>query len=37
MDEDETNYEFLYKIIIIGDDAVGKPNILSSYIRNEFS
>jgi len=36
-DEDETNYELLYKIIIIGDAAVGKSNILSRYIKNEFS
>ena len=36
-DEEETNYELLYKIIIIGDAAVGKSNILSRYIKNEFS
>ena len=32
----ETNYELLYKIIIIGDAAVGKSNILTRYIKNEF-
>ncbi len=36
MDEEETNYELLYKIIIIGDAAVGKSNILSRYAKNEF-
>ena len=33
---EETNYELLYKIIIIGDAAVGKSNILTRYIKNEF-
>ena len=37
MEEEETNYELLYKIIIIGDAAVGKSNILSRYVKNEFS
>ena len=27
MEEENTNYELLYKIIIIGDAAVGKSNI----------
>ena len=39
MVEEETesnNYELLYKIIIIGDTCVGKSNILSRYIRDEF-
>ena len=34
---EETNYELLYKIIIIGDAAVGKSNILTRFTRNEFS
>ena len=33
---EETNYELLYKIIRIGDVAVGKSNILKCYIKNEF-
>ena len=36
-DEEENNYELLYKIIIIGDAAVGKSNILNRYVKNEFS
>jgi len=37
MDEEETNYELLYKVIIIGDTNVGKSNILTRYIKDEFS
>ena len=37
MEEENTNYELLYKIIIIGDTAVGKSNILTRYSKNEFS
>ena len=37
VEEEENNYELLYKIIIIGDAAVGKSNILSRYVKNEFS
>lgn len=33
LDED---YDVIYKIIIIGDSGVGKSNILSMYLRNEF-
>ena len=36
-EEEENNYVLLYKIIIIGDAAVGKSNILSRYVKNEFS
>lgn len=28
--------EYLFKIVIIGDSAVGKSNLLSRYARNEF-
>ena len=37
MEEENINYELLYKIIIIGDAAVGKSNILTRYSKNEFS
>ena len=37
MEEEESNYELLYKVIIIGDTAVGKSNILSRYVKDEFS
>lgn len=29
--------EYLFKIVIIGDSAVGKSNLLSRYARNEFN
>ena len=34
--EDE-NYDLIFKIVLIGDSGVGKTNILSRYINNEFS
>ena len=33
---DDNSYELLYKIIIIGDTCVGKSNILSRYLKDEF-
>ena len=33
----EVNFNYLLKYIIIGDAAVGKSNILSRYVKNEFS
>ena len=37
MADDEVNsYDLLYKVIIIGDTCVGKSNILSRYLKNEF-
>ena len=35
-EEQDNNYDLLYKIIIIGDTCVGKSNILSRYIKDEF-
>ncbi|XP_010542762.1 PREDICTED: ras-related protein RABA5d-like [Tarenaya hassleriana] len=35
--EDEGGEEYLFKIVIIGDSAVGKSNLLSRYARNEFN
>lgn len=29
-------YEYLFKIVLIGDSGVGKSNILSRFTRNEF-
>ena len=34
---DNNNYDLIFKIILIGDSGVGKTNILSRYISNEFS
>ena len=35
--EDEDNYDLIFKLVLIGDSGVGKTNILSRYINNEFS
>ncbi|XP_059632070.1 ras-related protein RABA5c-like [Cornus florida] len=37
MDSDEEGEEYLFKVVIIGDSAVGKSNLLSRYARNEFN
>ncbi|KAJ8449693.1 hypothetical protein Cgig2_001349 [Carnegiea gigantea] len=37
MSSDEETEEYLFKIVIIGDSAVGKSNLLSRYARNEFN
>ena len=34
---DDENYDLIFKIVLIGDSGVGKTNILSRYINNEFS
>lgn len=34
---DDEGEEYLFKIVIIGDSAVGKSNLLSRYARNEFN
>ncbi|CAI8591658.1 unnamed protein product [Vicia faba] len=35
--DDEGGEEYLFKVVIIGDSAVGKSNLLSRYARNEFN
>ncbi|KAJ7957341.1 Ras family [Quillaja saponaria] len=35
--DDEGGEEYLFKIVIIGDSAVGKSNLLTRYARNEFN
>ena len=35
--DEEGSEEYLFKIVIIGDSAVGKSNLLSRYARNEFN
>ncbi|KAF8388502.1 hypothetical protein HHK36_027175 [Tetracentron sinense] len=37
MEDDEGEEEYLFKVVIIGDSAVGKSNLLSRYSRNEFN
>ncbi|KAG2672648.1 hypothetical protein I3843_13G044800 [Carya illinoinensis] len=34
--EEEVGEEYLFKIVLIGDSAVGKSNLLSRFARNEF-
>ena len=34
---DNNNYDLIFKLVLIGDSGVGKTNILSRYINNEFS
>ncbi|GFY92865.1 Rab GTPase-like A5A protein [Actinidia rufa] len=36
-DEGGGGEEYLFKVVIIGDSAVGKSNLLSRYARNEFN
>lgn len=36
-DDEGSGEEYLFKIVIIGDSAVGKSNLLSRYARNEFN
>ena len=37
MSKKEEKYDFLFKLIIIGDSNVGKTNIMSQYIKKEFN
>ncbi|KAF5187738.1 Ras-related protein raba5c [Thalictrum thalictroides] len=37
MEVEEGGEEYLFKVVIIGDSAVGKSNLLSRYARNEFN
>ncbi|KAJ0782846.1 Ras-related protein Rab11A [Helianthus annuus] len=33
----DSEYDYLFKIVLVGDSGVGKSNILSRFTRNEFS
>jgi Ras-related protein Rab-11A len=36
-DDEESSEDYLFKVVLIGDSAVGKSNLLSRYARNEFN
>lgn len=33
----DDDYDYLYKVVLIGDSGVGKSNLLSRFSKNEFS
>ncbi len=37
MKSTDENYEFMYKIVLIGDSSVGKTNIMSRFVREDFN
>ena len=36
MPRPDDDYDYLFKVVIIGDSGVGKSNLLSRFTRNEF-
>ena len=36
MGDEEENYEMMFKVVLVGDSFVGKTNIMSKYLKNEF-
>ena len=37
MTDDGEDYDMIFKVVLIGDSGVGKSNLLSRYLKNEFS
>lgn len=35
--KNDEEYDYLFKIVLIGDSGVGKSNLLSRFTRNEFN
>ena len=35
--QDKDLYDYIFKIVLIGDTAVGKSNLLTQFTRNQFS
>ena len=33
---DDENFDMMFKIVLVGDQFVGKTNIMSKYLKNEF-